>query len=393
MKTIQNILFVCISLFSLTYASAFEYNFKPENIHVLLEKDVTEAFLEVCGPYYIFNPYDGSKISSGILGKRFIVRPTSLGLKWGQEFPGIHQMIVIPRSSDTSILLNGIQYKGAIGIYKVNEYINLINQIDVESYLKSILSTQFPYPLESEAMAALAIAARTTSYYQIYKNNDSFWHVDGKIIGYQGSALVIPDSSTSHAIDATKNLILLNQKDEHNTPFIATWTEHCGGKTASLQTVFRKDLDAPPEGVEAPIAALDRKDSRWSYSISTENLASLLDMKKISSIDLFQDSTSNKVYAIRIKYGDNTKDIDFFTFQKMVGKKFLKSNDFSVFMRDDEIHFIGYGKGHGVGLCLYSASAMAQNGDMAIKILSKFFPNTFIMNLSAGLSQDKTVKK
>ena len=55
----------------------------------------------------------------------------------------------------------------------------------------------------------------------------------------------------------------------------------------------------------------------------------------------------------------------------------------TVTLKGNTIVVSGYGKGHGVGLCLYSASAMAQNGDMAVKILSKFFPDTFLINLSA----------
>ena len=382
MKIIHYITYVCICLFSFVFANTNELFLKPQNIHVLLEKEITEALLEVRGPYYIFNPQDGTKLSSGILGKRFMVRPTESGIKWGQEFLGITQMIVLPRSDDCKILINGIQYDGAIAVYKVNGKINLINHVDVESYLKSILTAEFQYPLETEAMAAVAIAARTSAYSQIITNITYFWHIDGKAIKYQGSALIIPDSTISHAVDSTKNLILVNRDNGQNLPFAAPWTEHCGGKTAPFCSIFRKDLNAPPVGVEAPIAALDRKDSRWSYSISTESFCSLFGLKKISGIDLFQDTFSNKVYGLRLKEGDINKDIDFFTLQSSIGKKMIKSNDFIVFLRDNEIHFSGYGKGHGVGLCLYSASCMAQNGDIAIKILTKFFPNTSIFNLS-----------
>src|SRR5689334_7667720 len=66
------------------------------NIQVLLEKDITEALIEVTGPYNLFNPQDGSRIASGLLGKRFIIRETENGLKWGEEFPGIHQIYIQP---------------------------------------------------------------------------------------------------------------------------------------------------------------------------------------------------------------------------------------------------------------------------------------------------------
>ena len=392
MKIIQNFAYFSICLFSFVFANAFETNLKQKNINVLLQKDSNEALLEVRGAYYIFNPEDGSKIGSGILGKRFMVRPTATGVRWGEEFPGVHQIVIVPRSEGAKLLLNGIQYEGAIGIFKVGEKINIINEIDVESYIKSTLNTQFEFPLEAEAMAAIAIAARTTAYFQITNNTSLFWHVDAKQINYQGASLIIPDSATSRAVDATKNLILVNQKTDNTSPFFASWNEHCGGKTAAFKNVFRKDMNAPQEGVDSPLAALDRKDSRWSYSISIESFSSRFNLKKISSIDLFQDNSSNKVYAIRVKEDDRNTDINFFALQEALGKNLIKSNDFIVFMRDKEIHFVGYGKGHGVGLCLYSASCMAQNGDMAMKILSKFFPNTFIVNLSATSLLDKTSK-
>jgi stage II sporulation protein D len=238
-----------------SFAFANQTNLKPSKINVLIEKSVEEALLEARGPYYVFNPQDGLKISSGILEKRFMVRATSIGIKWGQEFPGIHQILLAPRSKETSILVNGIQYKGAIAIYKINNKINIVNIIDVESYLKSFLTSQFKYPLEYEAMAAVTIAARTTAYFQIYKNKDSYWHVDGKKINYQGSSLVIPDSAITNAVESTHNLILVNTIEENPLPFAALWTEHCAGKTAPFHIIFRKDLNAPKEGVEVLHAA------------------------------------------------------------------------------------------------------------------------------------------
>src|SRR4051812_23405779 len=71
----------------------------PRNIQVLLEKDAPEVLLEVKGPYYIFNPHDGSRIASGLLGKRFMIRELEKGLKWGEAFLGIHQVYIQPRSA------------------------------------------------------------------------------------------------------------------------------------------------------------------------------------------------------------------------------------------------------------------------------------------------------
>jgi stage II sporulation protein D len=360
----------------------------PQNIQVLLARDATEALLEVKGPYFLFNPQDGTKVSSGLLGKRFMVHAIKAGLKWGEEFPGIHQLYIQPRSEETTIFINGIQYTGSIAIYAVGDKIQIVNDLDIESFVKSILASQLSSPMESEVMAAMAILARTNAYYAASKHKEVFWHVAAADVGYQGSGLVSAQSPATKAVDSTRHLILVAPQEGKSLPFATSWTEHSAGKTTAYQTMFRKEVFAPTVGVDAPHAALDRKDSKWSYSISKKTLAHLLDIPQINSIELFVDSTSNKVYGVRIKDGHDAHDFDFFAMQERLGKQHLLSSDFTVSLKDDAVLFSGYGKGHGVGLCLYTASAMAQNGDNALKILSKFFPETYLMNLNALPKKD-----
>jgi len=355
----------------------------PQNIQVLLGKDVTEALLEVKGAYFLFNPEDGSKISSGLLGKRFMVHAIESGLKWGEEFPGLYQFYIQPRSEETSIFINGIQYSGNIAIYAVGNRINIVNDIDIESYVKSLLSAQLFSPTENEVMAAMAILARTNAYYTVSHHRDAFWNVAASDAGYQGSGLISPTSASMKAVDSTRHLILVHPKDGKSLPFATAWTEHSAGKTAAYQTMFRKEVLTTSPCIEAPHAALDRKETKWSYVTTNKSLAHLLDVPHISSIELFTDPVSNKVYGIRLKDGQDFHDIDFFTLQERLGKQHVLSSDFTVSLKDESVTFSGYGKGHGVGLCLYSAAAMAQNGDNALKILSKFFPETYLMNVNA----------
>lgn len=355
----------------------------PKNIRILLEQGVTEALLEVKGPYFLYNPHDGAKIASGLLGKRFMVHANESGLKWGEEFPGYYQMYIEPRSENSSIFINGIQYSGGVAIYAVGNRINIVNDLDVESYVKGLLSAQMTQPLEREVLAALAILARTNAYYAVSRYQNAFWQTSASDVGFQGNALVGPQSTLDKAVDSTKHLILVHPNEGKSLPFATLWTEHSAGKTAAYQTMFRSDAQAPHKGVDAPHAALDRKDAKWSYSISKQSLARLFGLNQITNLELFVDHLSNKVYGMRAKDGKESRDIHFLDLQKKLGAKHLQSSDFSMNQQEDQVTFIGYGKGHGVGLCLYSASAMAQNGDNAVKILSKFFPETYLMNLNA----------
>jgi stage II sporulation protein D len=355
----------------------------PLNIQVLLAKNVTEALLEAKGGYIIIDPLTGNKVTSSFLGKRFVIRASNSGIKWGEEFPGIHQVYVMPKDKSSSLLLNGIEYDGAIAVFQVKDKINIVNDVDIECYLKATLSTQFPYPLENEVMASIAIAARTTAYSHVKRNSDAFWHISYDDANYFGSAIVQPESHISSAVEKTKHLILVHSKDGQNRPFAAYWTENSAGKTISFQNFYRKDWWAPDVGVEAKHAQLVRDESKWSYTISKKELAQKLDMSNISEINLYTDSFSNKTYALKIKDKEVSKDLDFISFQNILGKDAVKSSDIRVLLKQNEIVFSGFGKGHGVGICIHSATQMAQNGANAAKILSKFFPETYILNISA----------
>ncbi|HEX2582840.1 MAG TPA: SpoIID/LytB domain-containing protein, partial [Chlamydiales bacterium] len=272
----------------------------PRNIQVLLEKDADGVLLEVKGPYHIFNPHDGSRVASGLLGKRFMIHELENGLKWGEEFAGIHQIYIKPRSEDASIFVNGIQYSGAIAIFGISGRVNIVNDLDIEDYVKAILAPQFNASTEPEVLSALAILTRTDAYYNAIRSSNSFFHVVASEVGYQGSALTVPDSPNEKAVETTKYLILVHPNNGKNLPFAASWTENSAGKTAAYQSLFRKDGFAPDRGVEAPHAALARQESKWSYTVSKRVLAQALDVPQIKSLELFTDASSNKVYGVRV---------------------------------------------------------------------------------------------
>jgi stage II sporulation protein D len=354
----------------------------PRNIQVLLQKDVTEALLEVKGPYTLFDPRTGDKIASGLLGKRFLVRSLDTGLKWGEEFVGIYQFYIQPKEAATTILVNGIEYPGSVAVFGVGNRIHIVNDLDIELFVKASLAQSFHAPLEYEVMSSLAIVARTNAYFAATKASDSFWHLTAAEAGYQGSALVVPDSLLDKAVDSTRHLILVHPDHGQSVPFAATWTENSAGKTASYNSLFRKEAFAPA-GVEAPHAALFRQDSKWTYTLSKRAFAHAIGVPQVDAVELFVDAPSSKVYALRIKDREEAHDVEFLALQKALGEKHIRSSDFTVSLKDDQVQFTGYGKGPGVGLCLYSASQLAQNGENAVKILAKFFPDTYLMNLDA----------
>lgn len=343
---------------------------KPATIKVLLSKEKKTFLIEAKGNYRMYNPLTGLPITEGTSTKRRWLKSSENGLIWGELIPGMFQIRLVPGSPESTLLVDGIEYRGCLEIYDLNGKLHLINEIDIERYLKSTMTSQFPNEMDEEVMDALAITARTHAYY-LSRRSSSYWHVDATDVGYQGYGVTLQNLHVDKAIDNTRYMVMTYQ----GNPFPTSWTKNSAGKTADFATIFRKNVSAP-RGVESAFAAHDREKNAWAFSISKEDLAKALGAVKVSEFDLYQDDHSQKVYGARLKAGSQTHQFDFTKLQAALGNTRLKSNDFKVEVNGDKVIFKGFGEGSGVGLCLFSANAMADKGDKAPKILTSFFPET-----------------
>lgn len=356
---------------------------KPATIKVLLEDKQEKMLLEVRGPYKVFCPHTNVLISSSSHAKRNTIQPQKAGLFWGDSFPGTFGIRLVPGNHQSSILVNGIQYKGCLEIYDVNGKLRVINEVDVENYLRSCLATQFTEIKEPEVLNALSILARTNAYYQIHRFPNAPWHVSAADENYQGYAITLQNPVIENAITETRHAILTYKSE----PFPTSWSENSGGKTASFASIHRTNIPSP-KGVSIDGMESERLKSSWSFQVSKQELANLAHLNKLANVSVFSEKESGKVYAVKMSDEAGTKTIDFATLQKALGKAKLKSNDFTMEVLDQAIRFKGFGEGNGVGLCLHTARLMAKQGLDAKKILSQFFTDTSLEKVKA-FSQDK----
>ena len=183
---------------------------KPPTIRVLVLHDVDGIDLEVQGKYFVVDP--NTNIQQGnrrYVGKKRYMEALSGGLKWGEEFPGIHQIQIIPLESSGIISLDGKEYEGSMNVYEIEKgkgRISFVNEVPVEDYLLSILNGYQDQNLEPETMAALAIAARTTAYYQAINPKSKFWAVDAQKVGFGGK--VFTSTPIKDAVRQTRNMIM-----------------------------------------------------------------------------------------------------------------------------------------------------------------------------------------
>lgn len=216
----------------------------PPKIKVLIVHDQPGAVLEVKGKYKIFDPHTKEHITTRFVGKRNFVQALRDGIKWGEEFPGIHQLVIVPDDKNTMTIIDGIEYPGSIYVYDVDGAISIVNETFIEDYLTSILAARYRDPLPEEARAAIAIAARTTAYYQAENPKSDFWAADGRQVDYKGLSSASDHNSMHRAITATRYMIMSSTSARFGEaiPFIADWKQSGQAKTAAQAQVSQLTL-------------------------------------------------------------------------------------------------------------------------------------------------------
>lgn len=194
---------------------------QPPTIKILIAHDVDAAVIEVKGKYNIYDPHQNKKLGSYFASKSNLIQPMSSGLKWGEEFPDVFQILIVPDESTITTVVDGIEYKGSIYVYDIGGSISIVNEIDIESYLSSVLTLSVTQPSSEEALAAIAIASRTEAYHRAVSSANPYWHVDAKVVKYQGHAITNQSKVLEKAIEATRYMVMskTGAYDRKVTPF------------------------------------------------------------------------------------------------------------------------------------------------------------------------------
>lgn len=355
-------------LFSCVFA-----NDKPITVRVLLKKLATEATLEVKGRHLLFNPKTETYLNSSSKKKKAKIVAHDKGLFWGDLLSGAFEIRIVPDEKNCSILIDGIQYKGWIEIYNIGGTINVINEVDAENYLKSVLN-QKPLPkLSKETIDALVITERTNLYHEIEKGSYASWQLDAEKEEYFG---ILPGRAVEDAVERTRNLIMQYK----NKTFATSWGFDHAGRSVGYPSIFRKACVVPP-GVDELPSLQTRTKSKWKSSIPLVKLAEIAELEEIKNMDRFKAEKSEKNYALRLIGNGESKDIDIGVLQEALGKSALQSNDFSFTIKGKKVHFTGFGKGLGTGLCLASSEILASRKASVEKILTTHFPGSKLVNM------------
>jgi len=189
---------------------------KGSTIKVQLYSDIEGAQVEVKGPHNVYDPNTGQNLSRNFASSKYFAIPTNDGIKWGQEFPGVYQLVIVPDSKDGVVLVQGIEYPGMVFIYQFEGKLGIVNEASLEDFVASILAhPDLEGIKDQEMLASLAIVMRTQALDWKESSKNKFWTIKAPFCQYHGRSYVRFDEPFVNAIKTTKDMVLGINENQH----------------------------------------------------------------------------------------------------------------------------------------------------------------------------------
>jgi stage II sporulation protein D len=164
-------------------------------------------------------------------------------------------------------------YRGALEVRVAGSSVLAINALDLEDYVRGVVSAESPASWPAEALKAQAVAART---YAVTTNVGSATdgidqYADTRSQMYKGVAAELP--STDAAVAATKGEVVA----QNGTPVVTYFFSTSGGHTENVEDSFIGSLPrAWLKGVDDPFDSVSPRHSWGPFTYSQATVQSKL---------------------------------------------------------------------------------------------------------------------
>ncbi|NOU19251.1 MAG: SpoIID/LytB domain-containing protein [Bacteroidales bacterium] len=266
-------------------------------------------------------------------------------------------------------------YSDNISLYVEFNRLMVINMIDREKYIASVVEAESGPNKDEEFYKAQSLIARTFALAHLEKHKgEGFNLCDGTHCqAYKGKMNFDKDIYT--ATVATKDLVIVDTTMQFIT---AAFHSNCGGFTANSQDVW-----LIPKSYLVSVEdryCTSTRNASWEMKIPLGKWKKFLQSKGVDTTAI----TDIKQYDFKPKerpvyYPIANQKIP--TIQIRSNFK-LRSAFFSVTAVKNIIRIDGRGYGHGVGLCQEGAMQMASRGWKYDKIINYYYRKVKIVNIS-----------
>ena len=352
----------------------------PELVRVAIVRDSRELDLAIHGSYRIRDMSSGEIIGKGASLGESKVRLLDRGILVGLHvYPSKH--LTIEPSRDASIMIDERPFRGDVTFIRtLDNRITVVNNINVEDYIKGVLYHEVSHHWPMEALKAQAVAARTYALYSINpvdKPYDVTNDIYSQVYGGRDSERY----RTDLAVDYTKGQVLTYKGQIIAAYFHAT----CGGMTEDGRELWNLPDIPPLRGVPCGFCK-DSPHSHWKKNFKLRDIQNALDLHgyqvgSIKDISIVDRDRSERIEHLKIT-GKNGEElvIKGKDFRDLMGPNVLLSNNYEIVMQGYYVNFVGKGWGHGVGMCQWGALGMAKQQFNYQQILAYYYPQSVLMD-------------
>jgi len=157
----------------------------------------------------------GTKITDKVSNRAFIVK-TSSRLYIKASNPGMTinnrefgEIVKILSPHGSLIRVDKNDYRGNIEIRKDDGgNLLIINELNVEEYLKGVLNEEISAKWHPESLKAQAVVARTYALYQKENRKDNPYHMEATVIDQVYGGARKEDERTNKAVEDTRGIVL-----------------------------------------------------------------------------------------------------------------------------------------------------------------------------------------
>ena len=296
--------------------------------------------------------------------------------------------IYIPDGGPGTVMTaGGSSYRGGMLIRVVRGSLQLINVVNLEDYLLSVVPAEMPPSWSLEALKAQAVIARTYAVSKLNPNADFDLCATQQCQVYPGISKESERSSGAVALTRGQ-IVAWNGK-----PAQTFFSSDNGGWMASSSEVWGMNL---PYLVAQPDPFSKSPKSNWQIKLPWSRASSITSeyakVGTLSSIVVSSYSNSGRPLELTLT-GDRGKAV---VKGAEAGGLVKSLGGYSTRVAfgngPDELVMAGAGYGHGVGLSQYGAQGMANAGYDYLYIMGFYFPKARIgQYVIAGANQNVSV--
>ena len=221
------------------------------------------------------------------------------------------------------------RYRGTLSIIRSSRGFTVVNEVDIENYLRGVLKLEMNPAWPQEALKAQAIIARTYAV----KNSGRFAAKGYDLCATVASQLYrgtnAEDPLTDAAITATSGMVLTWE----GKPADTFYHSDSGGSTASMAHVWggsRPYLEPQIEPV-----SYSSPYSKWQVTLSASQLSTLAarmgsSVGSVSSVEVSQRDSGGRAVMLRLTGSSGAAEVKAHAFRMAVGSNIIRSTNFDI---------------------------------------------------------------